>query len=96
MMGLLKHGSYAARRSASQDNWIPYTQIGTDYVATPLTQFLARFVKANFCDGPTYAPGVHYGKIEKLDLAGIVEIASKAGITGNQKFIDFVVRELGL
>ena len=95
-IGVMKHGSFAARDTASADAWRPYTSIATDYIARPLTRFMARFIQANFCDGPTYSPLVKYSRVEKLDIKTIAEIAAKTGLATDPDVVALIKRSLGV
>lgn len=95
-IGLLKHGSFAARNSAAQDEWRPFTQIARDYIAEPLTGFLSRFVRANFPDGETFSPRVTYGRVEKMTVTDIADVAAKMGLQDDPQVQAYIKKQMGL
>ena len=82
LIGTQRAGSHAARESASNDAWRPYTYLADGYIARPLQELIRRLTQWNFPSDVVadriYSSYVRVGRVEKSTSAERLDDMSKA------------------
>lgn len=77
IMALTEAGSYAARKTASEDARKAYSSIVGQYVVRPLRELLRRFIAVNWpedaAQGKVYLPRIKFGQVSERDPSEYVK-----------------------
>ena len=84
LIGTQRAGSHAARESASNDVWRPYTHLAEGYVARPLQEVMRRLTMWNFpadvVADRVYSSYVRVGRVEKSTASERLDNMAKAAV----------------
>lgn len=76
-------GSNAARSSASEDAWRPFTSIAHNYVVEPMSRLFSRLLRYNFPEDRVFQePRLTIGAVEKTNANDIIAGLAQAKTTG--------------
>lgn len=99
LIGTQKHGSHAARESASNDTWRPYSHAANGYVARPIQELIRRMTVWNFPEDVVtdriYASYVRVGRVEKTTTAERLDNMGRAAALVGTPLQDAALREVG-
>jgi hypothetical protein len=99
LIGTQRAGSHAARESASNDVWRPYTHLAEGYIARPLQEVIRRLTEWNFPEDVVadrvYSSYVRVGKVEKTTATERLDNMNKAAALVGTPLQDAALREVG-
>ena len=82
LIGTQRAGSHAARESASNDTWRPYTYLAEGFIARPLQELIRRLTMWNFpgdvVADRVYSSYVRVGRVEKSTVGDRLDNMGKA------------------